>query len=80
METAAAAAPEAPATSTVALLDVVAATPKISPKIETVPSIIPKTMVPAEAISELFSRFRIGGRFHRTTAIRRRKARIAEFP
>src|ERR1700722_8582632 len=42
--------------STVAVLEVVAATPKIKPKIETVPSIIPKTMVPAEARSETYRR------------------------
>src|SRR6266566_4400728 len=59
METAAAAAPEAPAMSTVALLDVVAATPKIRPKIETVPSSIPNTMVPAELISERRSRCKV---------------------
>jgi hypothetical protein len=59
METAAAAAPEAPAMSTVALFDVVAATPKIRPKIETVPSSIPNTMVPAELISELRSRCKV---------------------
>ena len=59
METAAAAAPEAPAMSTVALLEVVAATPKIRPKMETVPSSIPNTMVPAELLSELRSRCKV---------------------
>lgn len=56
METAAAAAPEAPAIRTVLVSVVVAATPKIRPKIETVPSSIPKTTVPAELTNELRSR------------------------
>jgi hypothetical protein len=38
---------------------VVAATPKIKPKMETVPSSIPKTMVPAEFLNELRSRSKI---------------------
>jgi hypothetical protein len=37
------------------LLEVVAATPNTSPKIETVPSSMPNTMVPADAISERFT-------------------------
>src|ERR1700730_17944808 len=52
METAAAAAPEAPAISTVLALVVVAATPKINPKMETVPSSMPNTIVPAELMIE----------------------------
>src|SRR5215469_8624023 len=59
METAAAIAPEAPAISTVLVSLVVAATPKIKPKMETVPSSIPKTIVPAELVNELRNRCRI---------------------
>jgi hypothetical protein len=59
METAAAAAPDAPAMSVAALFVVVAATPKIRPKMETVPSSIPKTMVPAELTSERRSRCKV---------------------
>jgi hypothetical protein len=51
--------PEAPAISTALVLVVVAATPKIRPKIETVPSSIPKTTVPAELSSELRSRCKV---------------------
>lgn len=42
--------------STVLALVVVAATPKIRPKMETVPSSIPNTMVPAEFRKEARSR------------------------
>src|SRR5215813_11334244 len=56
METAAAAAPEAPAISTVLVLVVVAATPKIRPKMETVPSSMPNTIVPAELMIERCNR------------------------
>jgi hypothetical protein len=59
IETAAAIAPEAPAISTVLVSLVVAATPKIRPKMETVPSSIPKTIVPAELMNELRIRCRI---------------------
>lgn len=59
METAAAAAPEAPAISTVFVLVVVAATPKIKPKMETVPSSMPKTIVPAELTTELRRRCKV---------------------
>ena len=59
IETAAATAPEAPAMTTAAVLDVVAATPKIRPKIDTVPSSIPNTMVPAELTSELRRRCQV---------------------
>src|SRR5271163_429058 len=52
MDTAAATAPVAPAIRTVFVLSVVAATPKIKPKMETVPSSMPKTMVPAELTIE----------------------------
>jgi hypothetical protein len=44
---------------------VVAATPKIKPKMETVPSSIPKTMVPAEFLNELRSRAKIDPGFIR---------------
>jgi hypothetical protein len=56
METAAAAAPEAPAINTVLVLVVVAATPNINPKMETVPSSMPNTIVPAELTIERCSR------------------------
>src|ERR1700733_10798424 len=59
MDTAAAAAPEAPAIRTVFVLVVVAATPKIKPKMETVPSSIPKTIVPAELANEIRRRCKI---------------------
>jgi hypothetical protein len=59
IETAAATAPEAPAISTALVLVIVAATPKIRPKIETVPSSMPKTTVPAELSSELRSRYKV---------------------
>jgi hypothetical protein len=39
--------------------EVVAATPKISPKIETVPSSMPNTMVPAESANERRRRCRV---------------------
>src|SRR5262249_55267291 len=65
METAAATAPVAPAISTVLVSVVVAATPKIKPKMETVPSSIPKTMVPAEFLNELRSRCNIEPNFIR---------------
>lgn len=58
METAAAAAPEAPAIRTVFGSVVVAATPKIRPKMETVPSSMPKTIVPAELTNEVRNRCR----------------------
>jgi hypothetical protein len=45
--------------TTAAVLDVVAATPKIRPKIDTVPSSIPNTMVPAELTSELRRRCQV---------------------
>src|SRR3954454_5886203 len=60
MDTAAAAAPDAPAISTTLLLDVVAATPKTRPKMDTVPSSIPNTIVPADLLSEPISRWRRG--------------------
>ena len=59
MDTAAAAAPEAPAIRTVFVLLVVAATPKIKPKMETVPSSMPKTIVPAELAIETRRRRKI---------------------
>src|SRR5271156_936986 len=59
METAAATAPEAPAISTVLASVEVAAPPKIRPKMETVPSSMPKTTVPAEWPNELRSRCKI---------------------
>ncbi len=59
METAAAKAPDAPAISTVLLSLVVAATPSTRPKIETVPSSMPKTISPALAAKDCFSLFAI---------------------
>src|SRR5262249_44474378 len=64
METAAATAPVAPAISTVLVSVVVAATRNIKPKMETVPTSIPKTMVPAEFLNELRSRSKIDPVFH----------------
>src|SRR5690349_23199839 len=55
MDTAAATAPVAPASSTGALLVELAATPKTRPKIDTVPSSMPKTISPTDATSDCFT-------------------------
>ena len=52
IHTAAATAPVPPASSTALELGAEAATPKTRPKIETVPSSMPKTMDPTEAKKE----------------------------
>jgi hypothetical protein len=52
IETAAAMAPVAPASKTIELLVVLLATPKTSPKIETVPSYMPKTISPMELVKD----------------------------
>src|SRR5712691_4277032 len=52
MDTAAEIAPVAPANNTTWLLVALAATPKTSPKIDTVPSSIPKTMEPRDDMND----------------------------
>ena len=56
IDTAAAIAPVPPASSTALELGAEAATPKTRPKIETVPSSMPKTMDPTEARKDRRSR------------------------
>jgi len=52
IDTAAATAPVAPASSTACESGAAAATPKTRPKIDTVPSSMPNTMEPTEATKE----------------------------
>jgi hypothetical protein len=52
IDTAAATAPVPPASSTTRESGAAAATPKTSPKMETVPSSMPNTMEPTESVNE----------------------------
>ena len=60
IDTAAAIAPVMPATSTIRLSLVLAATPNTRPKIETVPSSMPNTMSPNDALNERRCGWRFG--------------------
>jgi hypothetical protein len=55
------------------VLVVVAATPKINPKMDTVPSSMPNTTVPADLTSEARSRWNVAANAIRVSSLRRQR-------